>query len=98
MKKILILGTILLFVFSLSVSAGTFRGHNHHGVYGQGHYSNGEVWGWTNSGRAISGTYDNGHFSGTIGNKFVSGSYFNGHYSRNAYGARHPYFHGHYWR
>lgn len=100
MKKYIILGILFLTILGMSVivSAGNFRGHNHYGVSGHGHYSNGEAWGWTNSGRLIVGTYDNGYFSGTVGNKFVSGSYSDGRFSGNAYGSMNPYFHGHYWR
>lgn len=99
MKKYAILGILLILTMSmaLAVSAGNFRGHNHYGVRGHGYYSDGIVSGWTNSGRLISGSYSNGHFSGTVGNKFVYGNYHNGYYSGHAYGARNPYFHGNYW-
>ena len=89
---------VLVLGMSLAVSAGNFRGHNHYGTRGNGHYSNGEVWGWTNSGKLISGSYSDGHFNGMVGNKFISGNYNNGHYSGNVYGNNHPYFHGRYWK
>ena len=83
---------------SVAVSAGSFRGHNHQGDRGQGYYSDGDAWGWTNSGKLISGSYSNGHFSGMVGNKFISGNYNNGYYSGNVYGHNRPYFHGRYWK
>jgi hypothetical protein len=100
MKKYAIFGILLVLTLSMSltVSAGNFRGHNHYGVRGQGHYSDGMIYGWTNSGNLISGSYSNGHFSGTVGNKFVIGNYYNRHYSGQAQGARNPYFHGRYWK
>ncbi len=100
MKKYAILGILLVLVLGMSVavSAGSFRGHNHYGVRGQGHYSDGMIDGWTNSGNMISGSYSNGYFSGTVGNKFVSGNYHNMYYSGHAYNSRNPYFHGSYWK
>lgn len=87
---------LVILGMSTVVSAGNFRGHNHYGDMGHGHYSNGVVWGWTNSGKLISGDYNNGHFSGMVGNKFISGNYNGGYFSGNVQGYSHPYFHGYY--
>ena len=87
---------LFLLLLSLSVYAGTFRGHNHFGDRGSGHYERGILWGTTNSGKTIEGTYDNEMMSGTDGRYSFSGTYGSGFFSGTVFGYEHPFVHGTY--
>ncbi len=92
------LPVLFLLLLSSSVSARTFRGHNHFGDRGHGQYEDGVLWGTTNNGKMIEGTYGHGMMSGTVGRYSFSGTYDSGSFSGVVFGYEHPFVHGIYFR